>query len=145
MLMKSIPFLVLLATAAAIASAGDGPISAEEARKLTNPIPYSSKSIAEGKSTFIRMCSSCHGMDGKSAIDVVADATDLTEPKGYKSGSSSGEIFRSIRDGQGASMPSFRTQIKGDEELWHLVNFIESLWPESVRPKSQSSKPESSK
>jgi mono/diheme cytochrome c family protein len=138
--MKQISLLALFALAASLMSAGDGPISQDEAKKLKNPIPYTSKSIAQGKGIFIRMCSSCHGMDGKSAIDVVADATDLTEPKGYKSGTSEGEIFRSIRDGQGASMPSFKSQLKSEEDLWHLVNFIENLWPDSVRPKPQSSK-----
>jgi mono/diheme cytochrome c family protein len=138
--MKQIPLLALFALAVPLASAGDGPISQDEAKKLKNPIPYTSKSIAQGKGIFIRMCSSCHGMDGKSAIDVVADATDLTEPKGYKSGTSEGEIFRSIRDGQSASMPSFKSQIKTEEDLWHLVNFIENLWPDSDRPKPQSSK-----
>jgi len=79
-------------------------------------------------------------MDGKSTLDVVADATDLTDPKAYKSGTTEGEIFRSIRDGQSASMPAFKTQLKSEEDLWHLVNFIENLWPESVRPKPQTSK-----
>lgn len=138
--MKSICLTALFALAAPLISAGDGPISQAEAKKLKNPIAFNTKSIAEGKSIFIRMCASCHGMDGKSAIDVVADATDLTEPKYYKSGASEGEIFRSIRDGQSASMPAFKTQLKSDEELWHLVNFIENLWPESIRPKPQTSK-----
>jgi mono/diheme cytochrome c family protein len=138
--MKQISLLALFAFAIPLALAGDGPISQDDARKLKNPVAYTSKSIALGKGIFIRMCSSCHGMDGKSTIDVVADATDLTEPKGYKSGASEGEIFRSIRDGQSASMPSFKSQIKSEEDLWHLVNFIENLWPDSDRPKPQSSK-----
>jgi mono/diheme cytochrome c family protein len=138
--MKRIPLLVLFALAVPLISAGDGPISKEEAKKLKNPVPFTTKSIAQGKGIFVRMCSSCHGMDGKSAIDVVADATDLTDPSGYKSGTSEGEIFRSIRDGQSASMPSFKSQLKSDEEIWQLVNFIENLWPDSVRPKPQSSK-----
>jgi mono/diheme cytochrome c family protein len=108
--------------------------SVEAARKLKNPISYSRKSIAQGKSVFARYCTSCHGPDGKSEVDVVADATDLTAPKGWKNGTTDGEIFRSIRDGQGASMPSFRTQIRKEEDLWHLVNFVRSLWPAETRP-----------
>jgi len=138
--MKQISLLALLAVAAPLIRAADGPISQEEAKKLKNPIAFNSKSIAEGKSSFIRMCASCHGMDGKSTLDVVADATDLTDPKAYKSGTTEGEIFRSIRDGQSASMPAFKTQLKSEEDLWHLVNFIENLWPESLRPKPQTSK-----
>ena len=73
-------------------------------------------------------------------VDVVADATDLTSPAAYKSGSTEGEIFRSIRDGAGETMPPFKTQIEGDTDLWHLVNFIRSLWPDSMRPPLEDSK-----
>lgn len=109
-------------------------MSAAEAKKLKSPIPNTRKSIAQGKSAFARYCTACHGPDGKAQVDVVADATDLTSPDAYKSGTSDGEIFRSIRDGAGETMPPFQTQITGDTDLWHLVNYIHSLWPESKRP-----------
>lgn len=115
----------------------DKPLSVEEAKKLKNPITYSKKSIAQGRSVYSRYCVSCHGADGKATVDVVADATDLTSPPIWKNGTSDGEIFRSIRDGQGASMPSFKTQIRQEDDLWHLVNFIRNLWPESTRPPLQ--------
>lgn len=109
-------------------------MSSEEAKKLKNPVPFTRKSIAAGKTTFLNSCTACHGPDGKAQVDVVADATDLTNPKAYKSGSSDGEIFRSIRDGAGETMPPFLTQLSGDKEIWNLVNYIHSLWPESMRP-----------
>jgi mono/diheme cytochrome c family protein len=118
---------------AAIARAQD----ATDFKKLKNPIPYTRKSIAQGRSTYARYCVGCHGADGKATMDVVADATDLTAPKAWKSGTMDGEIFHSIRDGQSASMPAFKTQIKKEDDLWHLVNFIHSLWPESMRPQLQ--------
>ena len=79
-------------------------------------------------------CSACHGDNGKAEIDVVAHATDLTDPQAYRNGASDGEIFRSIRDGAGASMPSFKSEIDKEDDLWHLVNFIHSLWPPDVQP-----------
>jgi len=115
-------------------------MSSEEAKKLKNPIPFAKKSIAAGKTTFLNSCAACHGPDGKAQVDVVADATDLTNPKAYKSGSSEGEIFRSIRDGAGETMPPFQTQLSGDTEIWNLVNYIHSLWPESMRPPLEDSK-----
>ena len=115
-------------------------MSSEEAKKLKNPIPFAKKSIAAGKTTFLYSCAACHGPDGKAQVDVVADATDLTNPKAYKSGSSEGEIFRSIRDGAGETMPPFQTQLSGDTEIWNLVNYIHSLWPESMRPPLEDSK-----
>lgn len=109
-------------------------LSFEEARRLKNPVPYSKKSIAHGRTLFAQSCSPCHGPDGKSQVDVIGNATDLTSPKDYKSGTSDGEIFRSIRDGAGDSMPAFQTQLAGDRDIWDLVNLIHSLWPEPMRP-----------
>ncbi len=112
-------------------------LSSAEAKKLRNPVPSTSKSVARGKTVFARYCTACHGPDGKAQMDVVADATDLTSPGAYKSGTSDGEIFRSIRDGAGETMPPFKTQIDGDTDLWHLVNYIHSLWPESDNSKEK--------
>jgi mono/diheme cytochrome c family protein len=109
-------------------------LSADEAKKLRSPVPYTRKSIAQGKIAFARYCTACHGPDGKAQMDVVADATDLTSPPAYKNGTSQSEIFRSIRDGAGETMPPFKTQITGETDLWHLVNYIRSLWPDSTRP-----------
>ncbi len=116
------------------------PIGREEAKKLKNPVPFTKTSITQGRTLFTHHCTGCHGSDGKALIDVIADATNLTEPKLWKSGISEGEIYRSIRDGAGLNMPPYKNQIRKDEELWHLVNFIRSLWPESQRPKLEEEK-----
>ena len=118
----------------ALPQEGHQRLSTAEAKKLKSPVPYTRKSIAQGKTSFARYCTACHGPDGKAQVDVVADATDLTSPTAFKSGASDGEIFRSIRDGAGETMPPFKTQINGETDLWHLVNYIRSLWPESARP-----------
>ena len=115
----------------------EGRMSSEEAKKLKSPVPFTKESIAQGRTLFARKCTACHGNDGKAQVDVVANATDLTDPKVWGSGTSEGEIFRSIRDGAGDTMPPFKSQIHKEEDLWHLVNFIRSLWPESMRPKLQ--------
>jgi mono/diheme cytochrome c family protein len=114
-----------------------GRLTSEEAKTLKSPVPFSKESIARGRAIFARNCTACHGNDGKSEVDVVANATDLTEPKLWRSGTAEGEIFRSIRDGAGDTMPPFKSQLQKEEDLWHLVNFIRSLWPESMRPKLQ--------
>jgi copper transport protein len=108
-------------------------ISDAEAKKMKSPIAYSKKSIDLGRTQYRRACPACHGLDGKSTVDVVADATDLTAPKFYKHGIAEGEIFRSIKDGAGETMPTFAGQLT-DQEIWHLVNYIRSLWPEANRP-----------
>ena len=63
-------------------------------------------------------CTSCHGENGKAEGSLIADATDLTTPSLYKSGTTEGEIFRSIRDGAGDQMPAFKSQL--DERNRHL-------------------------
>jgi mono/diheme cytochrome c family protein len=128
---------IILLVAAWTLSGQDGKLTADGAKKLKNPIAFTKKSISQGRDTFLRNCVGCHGDNGKALIDVVADATDLTDPKAFRDGTSDGEIFRSIRDGAGASMPSFKSQIEKDEDLWHLVNFIHSLWPPEAQPPLQ--------
>ena len=115
----------------------DDRMTQEAAKKLKSPVPFNKESIARGRTLFIRDCKECHGADGKSQVDVVANATDLTEPKLWTSGTSEGEIFRSIRDGAGDAMPPFKAKIENEKDIWHLVNFIRSLWPEPARPKLQ--------
>jgi cytochrome c len=116
------------------------PLSQEEAKHLKNPLPFTKSSIARGRTLFAHHCTGCHGTDGKALIDVIADATDLTEPKLWKSGTTVGEIYRSISDGAGLNMPPYKNQIGKGEDLWHLVNYIRSLWPDSSRPKLEEEK-----
>jgi mono/diheme cytochrome c family protein len=112
-----------------------------EFQKLKSPVPYSPRSVARGKSIYLRYCTECHGRDGKAQIDVVANATNLTKPDKYYHGTTEGEIFHSIRDGAGIDMPPFKTMFaKKEDDLWHMVNFVRSLWPEDIRPKVQSDK-----
>jgi mono/diheme cytochrome c family protein len=106
-----------------------------EAKGLKNPIANTQKSIARGRTLYLTSgCVSCHGNDGKAMIEVVANATDLTNPSVYKNGILEGEIFRSIRDGAGVAMPPFKAQISHEEDIWQLVNFVRSLWPAGQKP-----------
>lgn len=128
--------IVLLACGCVLQAPGDAPakLTREDARKLKDPVPYSKKSIDRGRVTFMQNCTTCHGEDGKAQGSLIADATDLTTPSLYKSGTTDGEIFRSIRDGAGDQMPAFKSQLDSETDVWNLVNFIHSLWPASMRP-----------
>jgi mono/diheme cytochrome c family protein len=123
-------------TRAAQTVSPDAPaLTPEAAKALKNPIPNTSKSIARGKGLYGSLgCANCHGSDGKALIEVVANATDLTDPKIWKNGITEGVIFQSIRDGAGLAMPPFRTEVTAPDDLWHLVNFVRSLWPAGLRP-----------
>ena len=96
------------------------------------PVPYSEESVALGAQLFQQRCTECHGEDGRAQVDVISDATDLTWPEDYYSGGTSEDIFNSISKGAGVAMPAFGNQL-GEEEIWHLVNFIRSLWTDEQR------------
>lgn len=117
-------------------SKSDTKLTPEQAKKLKNPIPYTQKSLDAGKVLFRSNCTDCHGADGKAEAAIIANATDLTSPNLYKHGTTEGEIFHSIKDGAGDQMPAFGYQLSGgDPDIWNLVNYVRSLWPESLRPK----------
>ena len=106
-----------------------------EAKALKNPLANTQSSVKRGRALYLSNgCQACHGNDGKAMIEVVANATDLTNPAVYKSGAAEGEIFRSIRDGAGVAMPPFKAQIAHEEDIWNLVNFVRSLWPAGQTP-----------
>lgn len=131
-----LPLFFLGADAGAQEDESEEPVVVEaDYKSLKSPVAYTKESIARGKMLYTRMCTECHGPDGKALMDVVADATDLTTPEYWLSGATEGEVFRSIRDGAGDTMPPFSFHIKREEEFWHLVNYVRSLWPESKRPK----------
>ena len=134
-----LPFLFLAGAGDAQDDGEEEPAASDQTdyKSLKSPIAYTKKSIDRGKMLYLRLCTECHGPDGKALMDVVADATDLTAPKLWYSGTTEGEVYRSIRNGAGETMPPFSFQIKRDEEFWHLVNFVRSLWPKSERPQVQ--------
>jgi mono/diheme cytochrome c family protein len=115
-------------------------LSRQDAQNLKSPVAYTKKSVDRGRVIFMQNCTSCHGENGKAEGSLIADATDLTTPSLYKSGTTEGEIFHSIRDGAGDQMPAFKSQLGGEADIWNLVNFIRSLWPESMRPPLQDDK-----
>jgi mono/diheme cytochrome c family protein len=134
--------VALLTFGAALVVSGDAPakLTRDDAQKLKSPVANTKKSIARGRVLFMQNCTSCHGENGKAEGSLVADATDLTSPQLYKSGTSEGEIFHSVRDGAGDQMPAFKSQLDSETDIWNLVNFIRSLWPESARPAVQDDK-----
>lgn len=110
-------------------------------KNLKNPVPYTERSIARGKAIYLRNCTECHDADGRALAQIVANATDLTAPQRFKHGTTDGEIFRSIRDGAGLEMPPFKASVREDD-IWHMVNFIRGIGPESLRPPLQREKHE---
>ena len=97
-------------------------------------VPNTPESIEAGRALFISNCTQCHGNDGKAMVDVISDATDLTEPELYRNGSTDADIIRSITEGVGGVMPAYATVFNSETDIENLKNFITSLWPADQRP-----------
>lgn len=116
---------------APITAIGEEPQSAAD-EVLENPVPMSDESLAKGRTLYLRHCQTCHGYDGRALENIDFEAADLTAPSLWRFGARDGDIFRTTRDGAAEEMPPFRSQMS-DEEIWHVVNYIRSLWPEDAR------------
>ena len=95
-----------------------------------DPPPEDAAAVERGAQLFQQYCTECHGRDGRAQLDVIADATDLTQPDYYYNGSTNQDVFNSIANGAGVAMPAWRPVLGGDEAIWDLVYFTRSLWAE---------------
>ncbi len=98
-----------------------------------NPVAASAESVKRGMQTYRRFCVKCHGANGKGDTEMVeflsTSPSDLTDGK-WKYGEQDGNIFVIIRDGTPYDMESFKDRL-GDEDMWHIVNYMRSLEPKS--------------
>ena len=97
-----------------------------DAAKIKNPTGGSPESIAAGKRIYTRMCSRCHGADGKGDGSAAsAPVPDLTDDK-WDYGGSDGEIFAVIHDGVSTDMDGYAARLS-DTDIWNVVNFVRSV------------------
>lgn len=98
-----------------------------EAAKIKNPLPASAESTAAGKRSYQRLCSRCHGPEGKGdgTAATGGQPQDLTDAQ-WDFGGSDGEIFPVIHDGTSADMDSYAARIS-DTDVWNLVNYLRAL------------------
>jgi copper transport protein len=95
-----------------------------------NPIAPNAESIAIGQQLYQDNCLSCHGVTGLGDGPVgrtlnprPADLTQHTLPGVHPDG----RLYEWITNGMpGTVMPAFDERL-GDEERWHLVNYIRTL------------------
>jgi mono/diheme cytochrome c family protein len=113
------------------------PKDTEKGAAAKGPLPYTTKSIARGKQFYLLHCVECHDLDGRGLNRRDYNGTppaDLTDPDAWLYGTAAEAIFASVRGGSKNDMPGFKDKLQ-DEQIWHVVNFLRSLWPESKRPK----------
>jgi mono/diheme cytochrome c family protein len=98
-----------------------------EAKTLTNPLPSTPLSIAEGRDHFADHCAVCHANTGSGKTMINAGlyppAPDLRQDE--TQGLSDGELFYIIKNGiRFTGMPGWGGE---NEENWKLVLFIRHL------------------
>lgn len=95
-------------------------------RTLTNPIPETEASLAEGKVLYSRYCQHCHGESGKGDGPVAAQYKGVPN---YASDAlktlNDGHIFHVITNGKGRMWPH-GSQVS-PEERWKIVQYVHKL------------------
>jgi mono/diheme cytochrome c family protein len=98
----------------------------DEALKKVNPVARDSVSVAQGKKLYFNFCAGCHGDkaqgNGPYAASLSTKPSDL---KAMSGGHEDGDFAWKITNGRG-DMPSWKDDLK-TEEIWSLVNYIQSL------------------
>ena len=99
-------------------------------KHLTNPLPATPESTAEGQQNISHYCFVCHGLDGQNTGVPFADAMSpsvpslaSTEVQAY----SDGQLHWIIQNGLWPSgMPASRG-ILTDDEIWSIVTYVRNL------------------
>ena len=99
-----------------------------EAAKITNPVAAAAEAPGAGKRVYARMCSRCHGPEGKGdGAAATGNVPDLTDAQ-WDFGGSDGEIFSVIHDGVSTDMDGYAARLS-DADIWNVVSYLKTLSP----------------
>jgi len=106
---------------------GAGEPEAERAgRELTNPLPLTARTLAEGQSLFLTYCAVCHGDSGRANGPL---AGKIPPPPGYSTervmAFAPGRMFHVITAGS-KRMPSYAGQLSAGER-WKVVTYVQTV------------------
>ena len=98
----------------------------EKMAQRKNPVKVTSESIQQGKNLYQEHCALCHGSDGlgdgPAAQGLKQKPSNLVAMSGMHV---DGDVAWKIAEGRGA-MPGWKERLS-EEQIWNLVNFIQSL------------------
>ncbi|MBT4888666.1 MAG: cytochrome c [Rhodospirillales bacterium] len=110
--------------------------------------PANTESVAQGKPLYARFCASCHGknLEGQPDWDIQKEDGSFPAPPHDTSGHTwhhnDAFLFEYTKSGGRAvnppgfvsEMPQF-SEIMTDSEVWAVLAYIKSTWPEHIRVK----------
>jgi mono/diheme cytochrome c family protein len=103
------------------------PPTADEAARMTNPVPGTSKSRDRGRVYYQYYCIACHGDngsgDGPVGVSYIPSPADLRSARVQSL--SDGELYRAMLTGEGHAPVMGYTILP--EHRWHLVNYLRSI------------------
>lgn len=102
------------------------------------PPPFKLKSLSSGQALYLRNCLGCHGLKGRSdgvstkrVVDINNDSIwprNLSKPWTFRRGAKRTDIFKTLRTGlSGTTMPRFSPRVFKDEQIWDIVNYVQTL------------------
>jgi DMSO reductase family type II enzyme heme b subunit len=108
--------------------------------KIPETPVFSLKSLNEGRQLFLENCSGCHGFEGRSdgeASDRIVSILsgdlwprNLTKSWTFRRGAKRKDLFLTLRTGfYGSAMPRFSKRILSDDQIWSIVNYVQTLSP----------------
>ncbi|MBK9984620.1 MAG: cytochrome c [Saprospiraceae bacterium] len=103
---------------------GDSPLWADTIR---NPLASVSGSAAAGKTTYMKLCTVCHGNfgkgDGIAAASLAVKPADHTGDRVQKQ--TDGSLYYELTNGH-APMPAYKADLT-DKQRWQLICYIRTL------------------
>jgi cytochrome c5 len=95
-------------------------------RTLTNPVPLTEKTLADGKVLYERYCQHCHGENGEGngSVGQVYKGVPSYKAEAYQN-MNDGHIFHVITHGKGRMWPH-GSQLN-PEERWKVVHYVHQL------------------
>ena len=134
----------------AVAAAGGATWIALAPRPATSADHTDARLVAHGKEIYAANCAACHGVNLEGAPNWQRSKPDGKlpapphDPSGHTWHHSDKRLFSIIKDGLGTDyetdMPMFGAILK-DHDIWAVLAFIKSTWPDTIRAKKPVAKP----
>jgi len=124
----ALAFVATTDSSLVVTAAGTAPTVV--ARAQDNPIAMSEESITAGRSTYGRVCRSCHGSraNGNGAAAPPGSMPANLIDDEWDHGDTDGEIFTVIKDGvpPAYNMDAWEGRITEDD-MWNVINYLRDL------------------